>query len=66
MWYEINVALRGKHFFATAEHSLTDEKNAELVFWTLASRFKKSDGYTLSMSHITKTGRDATPAEYKA
>lgn len=39
MYYEINVSLNGSHYFATAERSLKDEREARILLSDIRSRF---------------------------
>jgi hypothetical protein len=57
MYYEINVALKGRHFFATAERSITCEDDLKTVYKALAERFKEEDGFKLSVTKWSKTGQ---------
>ena len=56
MYYEINVAKNGKHFFATAERSITNIKKAEEVYMLFKEKFPKSDGYEISVERWEKIG----------
>jgi hypothetical protein len=49
--YEINVALNGKHLFATAPRSLQTEKEARKLYKVFKEKFPKSEGYELRASH---------------
>lgn len=67
MNYEINISLNGQHFFATAKRSLTTEADLLKVWPTLVAAFPESEGYKLSVSRVTTTGRSAdTPEELLA
>ncbi len=57
MYYEINVALDGKHFFATAERSLTNKYEAEKALKVFIDKFPESEGYTISMTIWEKKGQ---------
>lgn len=48
MYYEINVALDGKHFFATHPRSITDENQVVAVYEALRERFKPQDGFDIT------------------
>lgn len=52
MNYEINIALNGQHFFATALRSLTSMGEAVRVYEILQAKFPKSEGYTMQMSRV--------------
>lgn len=51
--FEINVALRGKHFFATAERSCTTRDKATEVFRELQKRFPAEEGYTVAARWVS-------------
>ena len=57
MYYEINVSLGGRHFFATAERSVTTESKARAVFDELKARFPEAQGYKVTVSYNELTGR---------
>jgi hypothetical protein len=63
MYYEINVSLNGQHFFATAERSIHDMEKLLLVFESLRHRFSTKDGYEITISERTNSGRTMTYAE---
>lgn len=46
MHYEINVALNGRHYFATAAHSIRDKDQAEKVYKDFQVRFPESEGFS--------------------
>ena len=56
MYYEINVALNGKHFFATADRSITDTAKLETVLKVIVEKFPASEGYSISVTQNTQTG----------
>ena len=56
MYYEVNVALNGKHLFATAEHSITNEYQMEKIYELFQQKFPKSEGYTLRVTQWEKRG----------
>lgn len=56
MYYEINVALNGMHFFATAERSIKDSKKLHKVYGMLKERFPKSEGFHISVTEWNKNG----------
>ena len=58
MYYEINVSLNGKHFFATAERSITDRRKLKEVYEALVEKFPKEEGYKLTITYWEKVGRD--------
>lgn len=49
--YEINVALNGKHLFATAPRSLQTENEARKLYKLFKEKFPKSEGYEMSVSN---------------
>ena len=54
MNYTINIALEGKHFFATAPHSITDEQRALRMLRELKDRFPVVEGFEVELtSHET-------------
>lgn len=46
--YEINVAKDGRHFFATAERSITNQWDFEKVIATIREKFPESEGYKVT------------------
>ena len=48
--YEITVVRNGQHYFATAERSLTTEREATACFNHLCQLFPASEGYSLSLT----------------
>lgn len=56
MYYEINVALNGKHLFATAERSITNNLKAEKVYNLFKEKFPEEEGYTISVTMWDKIG----------
>jgi hypothetical protein len=51
MSYEINVALNGSHFFATAERSITCSDKLKKVLKKIRESFTKEDGYSISVNY---------------
>ena len=47
MYYEINIAKDGKHFFATAERSITTEKELKKALIVFQNKFPKEEGYEI-------------------
>ena len=39
MYYEINVSRNGRHLFATAKHSLTDQRSAAKLLAEFRAKF---------------------------
>ena len=58
MYYEINVALNGVHFFATAERSCTTYETALKVYKELEKRFLASEGYELRLTVWETKGKE--------
>lgn len=56
MYYEINIALNNKHFFATAERSITNEIKLKEVYNVLKEKFPESEGYTISVTKFETIG----------
>lgn len=56
MYYEINVALNGKHYFATHPRSITDEGSAKRLYYELEKRFPKSDGFSVGVTCYEQRG----------
>ena len=52
--YEINIALNGKHFFATHERSLTDQRKMLDCLKVFKEKFPESEGYSITVSEIVK------------
>lgn len=50
MYYEINVALNGRHFFATDKRSLTNKDAMERVYKVLKEKFPPEEGYDILVS----------------
>jgi hypothetical protein len=57
MYYEINVSLNGRHFFATAERSIQHEERLKEVYDTLKEKFPRSEGYECNVTRWEKTGK---------
>jgi len=58
MYYEINVAQHGRHYFATAPRSLVDEVYAKSVFGDLCRRFPGYEGFEVTLSVHYETGNE--------
>lgn len=50
MYYEINVSLNGRHFFATSEHSVQDAYKAESLYKVFLKKFPESEGYRVTVT----------------
>lgn len=57
MYYEINVSLNGKHLFATAEHSITNETKMEDIYKLFLEKFPENEGYKLDVTRWEKAGK---------
>lgn len=57
MYYEINVALNGQHFFATDKRSITNEIALKVVYKILKEKFPPEEGYDILVSCTKTTGR---------
>ncbi len=57
MYYEINVALKGKHFFATAERSITNKWKLKEVYDVLKEKFPQEEGYEISVTYYETVGK---------
>lgn len=57
MYYEINVSKDGKHLFATAERSITNNLKAEKVYNLFKEKFPESDGYKIDITYWEKVGK---------
>lgn len=64
--YEINVSLNGQHFFATHERSIVSEWKLKEVYKVLKEKFPKAEGYEISVTYWTKSGREINMEELKA
>ena len=58
MYYEINVTLNGKHFFATAERSITNPWNLRDTLKIFLNKFPESEGYKISVTKWEKVGEE--------
>lgn len=56
MYYEINVTLNGKHFFATAERSITNRWDLNNKLKIFINKFPKEEGYEISVTKWEKVG----------
>lgn len=57
MYYEINVSLNGKHLFATAERSITNNLKAEKVYLIFKEKFPEEEGYEIDITEWNKVGK---------
>lgn len=61
MSFEINVAKRGKHVFATHERSLSTLKQTAEVVSRLEIAFPEAEGYTISVTYWERVGETVEP-----
>lgn len=57
MYYEINVALNGQHFFATDKRSITNKIALEVVYKILKEKFPLEEGYSIIVSQVETRGK---------
>lgn len=57
MYYEINVALNGQHFFATDKRSITHKGALEKVYKVLKEKFPLEEGYDIIVSEYNTVGK---------
>ena len=57
MYYEINVALNGQHFFATDKRSITNKIALEVVYKILKEKFPLEEGYDIVVSQYETVGK---------
>lgn len=50
-YYEINVSLNGRHYFATAPRSLTLYSEAMCAAADFQKRFPAAEGFKVTMTH---------------
>lgn len=50
MWYEVNIELNGKHFFATGKRSITCNSDFEKVFPIIKQKFPKEEDYKITVT----------------
>lgn len=55
-YYEINVALHGRHYFATAPRSLTLYTEAQRALADFRKRFPVCEGFTVTCTHWDSLG----------
>jgi len=63
MYYEINVSLNGRHFFATAERSIRDIHKLKQVYHTFKKNFPESEGFSISITKYETAGRSVNKSE---
>lgn len=57
MYYEINVALNGQHFFATDKRSITNKIALKVVYNILKQKFPIEEGYEIKVTYYETTGK---------
>ena len=57
MYYEINVALNGQHFFATDKRSITTKRDLKKVYSVLKEKFPLEEGYDILITHYETVGK---------
>ena len=60
MYYEINVALYGKHLFATSDRSIVDKDKLKAVLAIIRAKFPVNEGYEVTAYRYFKTGEVVT------
>ena len=60
LWYEINVAFEGSHFFATHERSIDRQEVACNLLKVFRRKFKAEDGYSITVKRYSTVGCDVT------
>lgn len=63
MYYRINVSLNGRHFFATADHSITTELQAKAIMKDFKQRFTAGEGFEITCTLWQKVGHDQNFSE---
>ena len=56
MYYEINVSLNGKHYFATSDRSIRTKEKAQEMALHFREVFPESQGYDITVSHYETIG----------
>ena len=56
MHYEINVCKHNRHFFATAERSITTRQQAHKMWELFVQKFPPSEDYSITVSLRTVEG----------
>lgn len=57
MYYEINVSKDNYHYFATAERSLKNEHQMNVVYMDIKQRFPASEGFKITVTRYELTGK---------
>lgn len=56
MYYEINVALLGRHFFATAPRSIPGKYELSKILPVIVEKFPVSEGYEIMLTQEHQSG----------
>ena len=59
-YYEINVALDGRHLFATAPRSGVNKQQTEAIYKEIRNRFPTIEGFSVGITYWQSTGRAVT------
>ena len=61
-YYEFNVALEGRHLFATAPRSFPScqEEKAKRFYYELCKRFPESEGFSIGVTKWSCIGHNRT------
>lgn len=57
MYYEINVALNGQHFFATDKRSITTSWKMKEIYELFKEKFPKEEGYKIEVTYWETVGK---------
>jgi hypothetical protein len=57
MYYQINISKNGQHYFATAEHSVTDFAKANELYKDLVQKFPTIAGFKTEMRRYETVGK---------
>jgi hypothetical protein len=63
MYYEINVSLNGKHFFATHKRSVTTERECARLYVEFERAFPAREGYNLIVTRREEIGTGINPKD---
>jgi hypothetical protein len=56
MYYEVNVAKNGQHFFATAKRSCVTMHEFKPVLTEIVARFPESEGFSVTATYYEEIG----------
>ena len=56
MYYDVNIALNGRHYIATAPRSITSKDDLKKKLPVLKEKFPESEGYSISVSRVEEVG----------